>query len=153
MSAILRAISRFDLAKSFEGRYSRLSFLLEKSAIYTSMLKTQMEQSRMKLASGKAPSPAARQATRPGPKSSRVRKRRRIQDSDGEDGSSKRNKLDDGQVQTPDHDIDHDMGGPPKFQQPALITGAKLKDYQLQGVEWMISLDQNGISGILGQSF
>jgi len=36
------------------------------------------------------------------------------------------------------------------FQQPALITGAKLKPYQLDGVQWMVSLDQNGISGILG---
>ena len=36
------------------------------------------------------------------------------------------------------------------FQQPALITGAKLKPYQLEGLQWMVSLDQNGISGILG---
>jgi ATP-dependent DNA helicase len=38
------------------------------------------------------------------------------------------------------------------FQQPALITGAKLKPYQLEGLQWMVSLDQNGISGILGMS-
>ena len=36
------------------------------------------------------------------------------------------------------------------FTQPALITGAKLKDYQLEGVAWMVGLYQNGISGILG---
>jgi len=36
------------------------------------------------------------------------------------------------------------------FQQPALITGATLKSYQLEGLQWMVSLDQNGISGILG---
>jgi ATP-dependent DNA helicase len=36
------------------------------------------------------------------------------------------------------------------FQQPALITGATLKPYQLEGLQWMVSLDQNGISGILG---
>lgn len=35
------------------------------------------------------------------------------------------------------------------FQQPSLIT-ATLKPYQLEGLQWMVSLDQNGISGILG---
>ena len=38
----------------------------------------------------------------------------------------------------------------PIFQQPTLITGATLKPYQLEGLQWMVSLDQNGISGILG---
>lgn len=37
-----------------------------------------------------------------------------------------------------------------KFQQPAEITGGTLKDYQLDGVAWMVSLYENGISGILG---
>lgn len=41
---------------------------------------------------------------------------------------------------------------PPVFLQPSLITGAKLKSYQLEGLQWMVSLDQNGISGILGMS-
>lgn len=35
------------------------------------------------------------------------------------------------------------------FQQPKLITGATLKPYQLEGLQWMVSMDQNGISGIL----
>jgi ATP-dependent DNA helicase len=39
---------------------------------------------------------------------------------------------------------------PPAFMQPSLITGATLKQYQLEGLQWMVSLDQNGISGILG---
>lgn len=37
------------------------------------------------------------------------------------------------------------------FKQPSLVTGATLKDYQLAGVEWMIGLDSNGASGILGK--
>lgn len=37
-----------------------------------------------------------------------------------------------------------------KFQQPAAVTGGKLKDYQLDGVAWMVGLYDNGISGILG---
>ncbi|ORY32001.1 SNF2 family N-terminal domain-domain-containing protein [Naematelia encephala] len=35
------------------------------------------------------------------------------------------------------------------FEQPALVTGAKLRDYQLAGVQWMISLYENGLNGIL----
>lgn len=36
------------------------------------------------------------------------------------------------------------------FEQPALVTGGKLKSFQLEGVAWMVSLWNNGISGILG---
>lgn len=38
-----------------------------------------------------------------------------------------------------------------RFQQPGLVTGGTLKDYQLEGVAWMASLWENGISGILGK--
>lgn len=34
-------------------------------------------------------------------------------------------------------------------EQPALITGATLRDYQLAGVQWMVSLYENGLNGIL----
>ena len=39
----------------------------------------------------------------------------------------------------------------PTFKQSVLITGAKLKDYQLEGVAWMVGLYGQGISGILGE--
>ena len=39
----------------------------------------------------------------------------------------------------------------PAFVRSALVTGAKLRDYQLEGVAWMVSLWENGISGILGE--
>ncbi|KAK9249174.1 SNF2 family N-terminal domain-containing protein [Lipomyces tetrasporus] len=34
-------------------------------------------------------------------------------------------------------------------RQPALVTGGVLRDYQLAGVEWLISLYENGLNGIL----
>ena len=41
-------------------------------------------------------------------------------------------------------------GAKPAFVQPALLTGATLRDYYLlEGVAWMVSLWENGISGIL----
>jgi len=54
--------------------------------------------------------------------------------------------VDGGVVMTQETEMDDS----PIFQQPNLITGAKLKSYQLEGLQWMVSLDQNGISGILG---
>lgn len=33
--------------------------------------------------------------------------------------------------------------------QPAMLTGGKLKDYQLKGLQWMISLYNNNLNGIL----
>lgn len=39
------------------------------------------------------------------------------------------------------------------FEQPELLTGATLKDYQLEGVQWMIGLYEAGVSGILGKSY
>lgn len=34
-------------------------------------------------------------------------------------------------------------------RQPSLVTGGVLRDYQLAGVEWLISLWENGLNGIL----
>ncbi|KAL7274633.1 transcriptional regulator [Rhizina undulata] len=34
-------------------------------------------------------------------------------------------------------------------EQPAMLTGGKLKDYQLKGLQWMISLYNNNLNGIL----
>ncbi|KAL9655040.1 hypothetical protein ABK040_008823 [Willaertia magna] len=36
-----------------------------------------------------------------------------------------------------------------KYPQPKLLSGATLRDYQLQGVNWLISLYENGVNGIL----
>lgn len=36
-----------------------------------------------------------------------------------------------------------------EFEQPRLLTGGQLLSYQLAGVEWMISLFENGLNGIL----
>jgi ATP-dependent DNA helicase len=78
-------------------------------------------------------------------------KRTRIEsdDSSDEDGDSKRMKKEDGKALRAGDDDEE----PSVFQQPALITGAQLKPYQLEGLQWMVSLDTNGISGILGIFF
>jgi ATP-dependent DNA helicase len=38
----------------------------------------------------------------------------------------------------------------PAFRQPDILAdGCVLKDYQLEGVRWLVSLYENGVSGIL----
>jgi ATP-dependent DNA helicase len=94
---------------------------------------------------------AAMQAVAPSKPKSMVResiprrgvKRARVEESDEEREPTKQANLDSSV-------IEGENGPRPKFPQPALVTGAKLKDYQLEGVEWMVSLDKNGVSGILG---
>eukprot|EP01135_Chromosphaera_perkinsii_P010814 Nk52_evm9s2241 gene=Nk52_evmTU9s2241 len=38
----------------------------------------------------------------------------------------------------------------PSARQPELITGGILREYQLKGLEWLVSLYDNGLNGILG---
>ena len=45
-----------------------------------------------------------------------------------------------------------DMNKRPAFiQPPNLDKKCVLKDYQLEGVRWLVSLYENGVSGILGK--
>ena len=67
-------------------------------------------------------------------------------------GKGKRVKGSNGKIVAVEEDADEEHEPPMfQFQQPSLVTGAKLKPYQLEGLQWMVSLDQNGISGILGE--
>jgi ATP-dependent DNA helicase len=141
------------IRQDFEIRYKRLDFLLEKSAAYASILQAQMDKKKLELY--QSPHPEAsqpKQAHRWRKRSENHGKRRRADDSessdeDSADASPKRMKSQPGVVSSGGSK----MTGP-RLEQPALVTGGKLKDYQLEGVEWMVSLDQNGISGILGKS-
>ena len=76
--------------------------------------------------------------------SKRTRKDTNEDTDDEEDANAKRLKVEDG-LSAPVGDQE----GPPRFKQPVAITGAKLKDYQLVGVEWLTSLWLNGVNGIL----
>jgi ATP-dependent DNA helicase len=118
--------------QDLEGRLARLQNLLDKSTFYANALKDIMDaaKARSEHVIVNAPKSKAKKSSA----KRKGKKRLRIDSDEEDDEPAKRAKLEEGT----------------KFQQPALITGAKLKDYQLEGVEWMISLDQNGISGILG---
>ncbi|KAF9433931.1 hypothetical protein BGZ76_008803 [Entomortierella beljakovae] len=54
-------------------------------------------------------------------------------------------------VESPVKKITPPLPGKPQIsaRQPKLVTGGILRDYQLEGVEWMVSLYENGLNGIL----
>ncbi|KAG2090129.1 SNF2 family N-terminal domain-containing protein [Suillus discolor] len=131
--------------EAFQERFSRLERLLEKSFTYSKLLGAQMDKEKRACALR-----AAMQAAAPSkPESSRRRlprrgkKRSRVEESDEEEAPPVKPQIQEPPV------VEGENGQRPKFPQPALVTGATLKDYQLEGVEWMVSLDKNGVSGIL----
>ncbi|KAG2031003.1 SNF2 family N-terminal domain-containing protein [Suillus americanus] len=132
--------------EEFRERFSRLERLLEKSFTYSKLLGAQMDKEKRACALR-----AAMQAAAPSkPESSKRRlprrgkKRSRVEEESDEEAAPPVIP----QIQGPPV-VEGENGQRPKFPQPALVTGAKLKDYQLEGVEWMVSLDKNGVSGIL----
>ncbi|KAG2128506.1 SNF2 family N-terminal domain-containing protein [Suillus cothurnatus] len=131
--------------EEFRERFSRLERLLEKSFTYSKLLGAQMDKEKRACALR-----AAMQAAAPSkPESSKRRlprrgkKRSRVEESDEEGAPPVKPQIQEPPI------VEGENGQRPKFPQPALVTGAKLKDYQLEGVEWMVSLDKNGVSGIL----
>ncbi|KAJ3500140.1 hypothetical protein NLJ89_g9922 [Agrocybe chaxingu] len=116
-----------------EQRLSRLQTVLQQSAIYSRILKERMDEEKVKQ--------LARQAEKA--KAGKKRVRPTLQSSP----AGKRKKGVDGHPVATNQEPENDDS--PIFQQPSLVTGAKLKPYQLEGLQWMVSLDQNGMSGIL----
>ena len=114
----------------------KLQYILQRSAVFSSILKTRMEEEKARqlalLAERQRAEKTGKKRGRPAAQSS---------------PHGKRQKGVNGQAVVVEDTAEGEM---PIFQQPALVTGAKLKSYQLEGLQWMVSLDQNGISGILG---
>ncbi|KAF8327701.1 SNF2 family DNA-dependent ATPase [Amanita rubescens] len=145
-----------------ERRFKRLEFVLEKSAVYSSFLKDRMDEDKAKQREAKEARARAQKKVLTKSKKGKggpadgSRKRAwsaEATDEEGEElgdehGQSKRRKGDSGEA-IPPTGGEEEEDEPPIFDQPALITGARLKNYQLEGLQWMVSLDQNGISGIL----
>jgi ATP-dependent DNA helicase len=80
-------------------------------------------------------------------------RRKRVKVEAQEETSPEPDAEEEGVEEEGDNDVDGDdvLDGENKFSfvQPALVTGATLRDYQLAGVQWMISLYENGLNGIL----
>ncbi|KAJ3925602.1 MAG: SNF2-family ATP dependent chromatin remodeling factor snf21 [Lentinula lateritia] len=125
-----------------DARYERLNYVLEKSAIFSKLLKQSMDNANSKMFDQPD---ASTSKVNPGKKQTRRRKgrKRAIVESEEEEEEeeslvSKRRKI---------SETSEDASQ--VIRQPSLITGATLKPYQLEGLQWMASLHTNGISGIL----
>ncbi|KAG8215643.1 SNF2 family DNA-dependent ATPase [Butyriboletus roseoflavus] len=139
------ADSELDTRQQFRDRFARLERLLEKSFTYSNLLGAQMDKekrtSALRAAMHVAPAPSnpgmgtRKRPTRKAPK-------RRLPEEAEEESLP-------GKPLTVESVSSVQGGVRPKFLQPSLVTGGKLKDYQLEGVEWLVSLDKNGVSGIL----
>ncbi|KAF8625454.1 hypothetical protein AX17_006855 [Amanita inopinata Kibby_2008] len=139
-----------------ERRFKRLQFVLEKSAVYSSILKERMEEDREEQKKEKE---KAEQDARKAAQKSAGRKRGRVNGILGEEEEQRTSKRVRGETGEPvvvvvvdgeeREEVDEDEDEAPIFDQPKLVTGGRLKSYQLEGLQWMVSLDQNGISGIL----
>lgn len=123
------------------SRFALLDDLLRKSALYTEKIGERMmiEQRRQQEAKDRK---AARKSEMEVDEDEAVvekggKKRSRNNKASGP--KRKRVKVE----ESSDEEEEKPMG------QPAEITGAKLRDYQLQGVAWMAGLYQHNMNGIL----
>lgn len=122
----------------------QLETLIERSSTYVRLLKDQMDKVRISHRRRETKPPSA-------VKTKNARKRARVLSDSEDEPEAKRVKAETTST-VKDAQQEAAVDGKYIFEQPALITGATLKDYQLEGVAWMAGLYQNGISGILGTS-
>lgn len=131
--------------QQFQDRFARLERLLEKSFTYSSLLGAQMDKEKRTSALRAAMHVASDVGTGTRTRATRKPPKRRVPEQSEQEALPDKPST----VEPAGTDA---AGARPKFLQPALVTGGKLKEYQLEGVEWMVSLDKNGVSGILGAS-
>jgi ATP-dependent DNA helicase len=116
----------------YNARANQLDFLLSKASEYSNFIAADLEELQTAMAED------AKNATkkRKGSSSKKGGKK-----SKKNDGTALKNAID-------KHDAH--VGSQPIFIQPHnLASGCVLKDYQLEGVRWLTSLFENGVSGIL----
>ncbi|KAF4562649.1 hypothetical protein EYR40_009878 [Pleurotus pulmonarius] len=126
--------------------FEKLDFILKKSTLYSSILCERMEENKRRQADGIAALRASQAQAMDDdsdgddctPRMKGGKRLRAEGDGEGQRKSKKRVKSE---------DLEEEVT---IFPQPGLITGAKMKKYQLEGLQWMVALHQNGISGILG---
>ncbi|KAJ1982418.1 putative ATPase [Dimargaris xerosporica] len=157
-----------------QQRFQRLNYLLQKSTVYANFLAQKLEQQQKEQAQRGAAVQASANATSSPRRSGR---RGRPRKADGGSGtttsrgsgaaSNQGYQLGDyisqdaiqksqasaehqstAKTESPDS-ADPTCCSSPSARQPSLVTGGILREYQLAGVEWMVSLYENGLNGIL----
>jgi len=143
---------------SVQERYKRLQKLLGKSKFYSDFLLNKMKghEAAMKLKEETNAARAKKRAEKEDGKQDTVKaNNKRGRKSKGEDEpASKKRKADvvEDQEEIKKNRIEKDRkfeGREIPSNQPLLLTGGIMRDYQLEGYEWMSTLWENGINGIL----
>mmetsp|Transcript_11436 Transcript_11436/g.22692 ORF Transcript_11436/g.22692 Transcript_11436/m.22692 type:complete len:794 (-) Transcript_11436:241-2622(-) len=121
-----------------DDKQRQLDFLLSKATEYSNFIANDLEDLQKNM---------AEEAAAAHKKSS---KKKRGAEGGGR-GGSKKSKTENGAGLLKEaQDAVAAAAAPPAFTQPAnLAAGCVLKDYQLEGVRWLTSLYENGVSGIL----
>uniref|UniRef100_A0A8C9RWZ5 Proliferation-associated SNF2-like protein n=1 Tax=Scleropages formosus TaxID=113540 RepID=A0A8C9RWZ5_SCLFO len=120
-----------------EMRFRRLQHLLEKSNIYSKFLLTKMEQQQQEV-----------RLIVPKPRKLEAEDIEKMSDSNAEIKS----RLSEVVRDSAKHMLDPERlvnGQPVPAQQPHLFTGGIMRWYQVEGIEWLRMLWENGINGIL----
>jgi SNF2 family DNA or RNA helicase len=119
---------------------NQLDFLLERASEYSNFIAQDLQE----LQAGMAMEAAAANAK------ADKKKKRKGETSASSSKKLKNNKSKAALVTAQAKDTKVPVGGTPIFLQPTnLAAGCILKDYQSEGVRWMASLFENGVSGIL----
>ncbi|KAL6072288.1 Transcription activator BRG1 [Balamuthia mandrillaris] len=126
--------------ESREDKLQRLQFLLDKTTLYSQFLS-------QKLTLLQEPSGGAVSQSRP------TKKRKRS----GNDAEEEEEKESEGEEQNDkENGTQSNTNGSSSatemrvgFEQPALVSGGKLREYRLEGVNWLARLYENGVNGIL----
>ncbi|KAJ0066903.1 hypothetical protein NL108_004870 [Boleophthalmus pectinirostris] len=118
-----------------EMRFKRLQHLLQKSNIYSKFLLTKMEQQQNEDDTSEQKSLEAEDL-----------------ENMSESNEAIKNRLSEAVRDKAKHLLDPSRtvnGEPIPYQQPALFTGGVMRWYQIEGIEWLRMLWENGINGIL----
>ena len=111
---------------SEDQRYEKLQDLLNQSKQYSDWLKSKMEQSELE-------------------RSKELREKQ-----EANKGNKRKNSTGTRSVAKKVKRAERSVNGQTiPDEQPVLISGGVMRKYQLEGLQWMINLDQNGINGIL----
>uniref|UniRef100_A0A8C6YNZ3 Proliferation-associated SNF2-like protein n=1 Tax=Nothoprocta perdicaria TaxID=30464 RepID=A0A8C6YNZ3_NOTPE len=145
--------------ESSEMRYKRLQHLLEKSNIYSKFLLTKMEQQQLEV-SGSAKKKRGREDGTYNISEIMSKEEESSSDNlcpeDLQKNGDSNSVIKDRLCQAVRHSAKQFLdpvrkfnGQPVPFQQPKIFTGGVMRWYQVEGMEWLRMLWENGINGIL----
>ncbi|KAJ1862229.1 putative ATPase [Coemansia sp. RSA 989] len=134
-----RAMAQYTSIGEEKQRMQRLNFLLEKSAAYVSFVSKRLEDKRSEKRQAKQPAKRGRNAA-----ARRSTKKQRLEDARCSEADAA------GQAGNDEDEAPRVINGEiVSPRQPRTISGGIMKEYQLEGMEWLASLYENGLNGIL----